>query len=100
VSPSIGADGRKAYSTRGQVFDATVDGQVIIERSSTPFCDAARRLVDLGYDGNADLVMKHAGSDVDALRARIGVAARLMVREDRGAPQFVPYQQMPVALTR
>jgi hypothetical protein len=88
VSPSRDAEGRKAYSKRGQLFDAMVDGQVIVERSTTPFCDAARRLVDLGHDGNATLVMKHAGSDVVALKGRLSIAAGLSVTEKDGPPKF------------
>ena len=33
VSPSLNADGRKAYSTRGQLFDGKVDRRVIVTRT-------------------------------------------------------------------
>jgi hypothetical protein len=100
VSPSIGADGRKAYSTRGQLFDGKVDGQVVVERSTQPFLDGARRLIKLGYDPKVTLVMRHAGSDVDALRATIGAAARLTVNEGEDAPRFVRWEPSPHAQER
>jgi hypothetical protein len=98
VSPSTGANGPRAYSSRGPLFDGEVDGQVVVARSPTPFCDGARRLLDLGHDGNAVLVMKHASSDVVALKAGLATAAGLTVGENRGASQFVPYRQMPARL--
>jgi hypothetical protein len=33
VSPSLNADGRNAYSTRGQLFDGKVDRRVIVTRT-------------------------------------------------------------------
>jgi hypothetical protein len=42
ISPSLNADGRKAYSTRGQLFDGAIEGRSFVKRSTTPFCDAAR----------------------------------------------------------
>jgi hypothetical protein len=72
--------------------DATVDGQVLVERSLTPFCDAARRLLDLGHDGSATLVMKHAGSDTVALKGRLSIAAGLSVADDGlGKPIFTKW---------
>src|SRR6266849_9877865 len=41
VSPSLKPEGGRAYDTRGQLFDAAVDGRRIVERSTTPFCAAA-----------------------------------------------------------
>jgi hypothetical protein len=32
------------YSSRGQQFDATLDGRLIVARSPTPLCDACRVL--------------------------------------------------------
>jgi hypothetical protein len=73
-------------------FAARLDGRLLVRSSRTPFCDAARALLAEGVDSSTILVMRHAGSEVDALRARLGVAARLTVREDRGAPEFVRYR--------
>src|SRR5258706_8294696 len=95
VSPSTNAAGQRSYSKRGPLFDGRVDGRLVVERSPAPFCDGARRLVEFGHDSNATLVMKHAGSNAVALSGKLSIAAGLTVREDRGAPQFVPYHQMP-----
>jgi hypothetical protein len=45
VSPSLNVDGRKAYSTRGQLFDGKVGDRIVVKRSTTPLCDAARVLL-------------------------------------------------------
>jgi hypothetical protein len=50
---------------------------------------AARVLVEKGYDPNVLLVMKHSGSDIVALRARLGKAAKLTVEEGPHGPRFV-----------
>jgi hypothetical protein len=72
-------------------YDAVVDGELVVKSSLTPFCDAARVLVERGVDTNSWIVMRHQGSDVDALRSKVGIAAKLTVREDRDAPRFVKY---------
>jgi hypothetical protein len=96
VSPSLNAEGRKAYSTRGQLFDGKVDGRCIVERSTTPLCDAARVLFAEGVDPGTRIVMHHANSPHDALRSTIGAAAKLTVVDDRGGkPIFAkwsPYE--------
>jgi len=56
ISPSLNADGRKAYSTRGQLFDGKVDGRCIVERSTTPLCDAARVVLAEGVRSKAKIV--------------------------------------------
>jgi hypothetical protein len=84
VSPSLNIDGRKAYSTRGQLFDGKVDGRVVVKRSTTPFCDAARVLLAEGVRPEAKLVMRHANSPYDALRSTVGAAAGLTVADDTG----------------
>jgi hypothetical protein len=32
VSPSLNADGHRAHSTRGQLFDAAIDGCLVVTR--------------------------------------------------------------------
>jgi hypothetical protein len=89
VSPSLNVDGRKAYGTRGQLFDGSVDGRCIVKRSTTPFCDAARVLLAEDVRPEAKLVMRHAGSVADALRSTVGAAAGLTVADDTGGkPAF------------
>ena len=74
-------------------YDARLrDGSVLVRASGQPCGDAARRLIDLGYEPTAGLVMRHAGPDTDCLTAQIGVAAKLRVREDRNGPRFVPWE--------
>src|SRR5450759_1501882 len=70
-------------------------GRVIVRSSRQPFLDSARRLLDLGYDPTALLVLRHAGSETDCLTAKIGAAAKLTVKEDRGWPRFVPWDALP-----
>ena len=107
VSPSLNIDGRKAYSTRGQLFDGKVDGRCFVERSTTPFCDGARVLLVGGVDPATKLVMRHANSPNDALRSTVGVAAALTVADDNGGKpifrKWSPYDReetIPVASPR
>jgi hypothetical protein len=68
-------------------YDARLgDGRVLVTASKQPFVDAARRLIELGYEPTTVLVMRHAGSDNDCLTAQIGAAA------DRGRLQFVGWE--------
>jgi len=87
VSPATNADQEQAYSRRGPLFDAEVGGRVVVERSTTPFLDGARRLVEFGHDGKAMLVMKHLGTDAVALRAKLAAAAGFTV-DEHGIPRF------------
>jgi len=92
VSPWLNADGRKAYSTRGQLFDGKVDGRFVVKRSPTPFCAAARVLLAEGLDPATKLVMRHEGSTHDALRSTVGAAAKITVADSStGKPVFVPW---------
>jgi hypothetical protein len=84
VSPSLNADGRNAYSSRGQLFDGKVDGRFVVKRSTTPFCDAARVLLAEGANPATRFIMRHEGSPYDALRSTVGAAAKLTVVDDKG----------------
>jgi hypothetical protein len=73
---------------RPGLYDACLDdGGVLIIASRQPFLDAARRLLDLGYDPTIVLVMEHG-----CLTAQIGAAAKLRVKEDRRGPRFVDWE--------
>jgi hypothetical protein len=74
-------------------FAARLDGR-LLATSRTPFCDAARALIAEGADPSTILIMRHAGSEIDALRARLSVAARLTVEErpSGGPPRFARYR--------
>ena len=77
VSPRVGADG----TTHPNAFEAQLAGEVLCI-SETPLLDAARALLARGIAQPDDtIVMRHAGSHVDALRARVGVAAGLAIEE-------------------
>jgi hypothetical protein len=97
VSPSLKPDGAKAYSTRGQLFDGKVDGHSVVKRSTTPFCDAARALIDEGADPAARFVMRHENSSYDALRSTVDAAAGLTAVDDNGGKpvfrKWAPYDR-------
>jgi hypothetical protein len=56
--------------------------------STKPFLDAARRLIALGFDPGITLLMRHAGSETECLRATIGAAAALTVEDTKFGPEF------------
>ena len=61
----------------------------MVERSTTPLCDAARVLLAEGIKPDTVLVMRRPGSPADALRSTVGVAAGLTVADDNGGkPTF------------
>jgi hypothetical protein len=68
-------------------------GELLVESSRQPFADAARVLVEKGYDPAAVLEMKHEGSDIVALRGPLLKAARLSVEEGANGPRFVPFRK-------
>jgi hypothetical protein len=69
--------------------------EVLVKNSRQPFLDGARVLVAKGYDPNTSLVMKHMGSDIVALRAPLGMAAKLSVEEGPHGPRFVGFRTDP-----
>jgi hypothetical protein len=81
VAPIASAPGR--YTAK------LTNGEVLVASSRTPFLDAARRLIELGYPADARVVMRHASSAVDSLGATIGHAAALAVTTaGNGRPIF------------
>ena len=87
VAPVKGSPGR---------FSATDchDRKFCVSRE--PLLAAARILLAEGWPPDALIVMRHAGADHDALRARLGVAARLTVGEARnGCPTFRSWKAPP-----
>jgi hypothetical protein len=77
-------------------YEARLEGDDrILCVSSTPFCDAARQLIAEGYDSRAILVLRHAGSDEDCLRANLRTAASLTVEETKYGPRFRLWKPMP-----
>jgi len=93
VTPAINAKGLRASSVRGPLFDARLDGRLLVSRSTQPLFDACRALIAEGVDPATPIVMRHAGSDTDALRATVGAAAGLTIWDDTvGKPVFKPWQ--------
>ena len=74
-------------------FMASVGGRVLVRSSRQPFLDAARVLVGEGHDPSVMVAMRHAGGTADALRAKLGVAARLTVAE--AATRFARWRPHP-----
>lgn len=67
-------------------FEAWCDGEVVVGCTPEPLLAGARALLAAGYDPDTIATMRHAGSDVDALSARIGMAARFCVEESAHGP--------------
>ena len=73
-------------------YDARLEGGcVTVQASRQPFLDAARALIGRGADPSVILEMWHDGAAQCALRARLGVAAALDVRETPNGPAFRPF---------
>ena len=70
-------------------------GRVLCKSSTKPFLDAARQLMDLGFDPSTTLVMHHAGSETESLRSTIGAAAALTVEDTKYGPRFRPWKPLP-----
>lgn len=91
VSPHIRPDGTK----HPNAFDARLDGELICT-SETPLFSACRVLLKAGKAQPDDrIVMRHAGSDHDALRARVGTAAGLTIEETGFGPKRRKYKPRP-----
>jgi hypothetical protein len=79
-------------------FDAVIDGKVIVPATRQPFLDGARALLAEGANPEATIVLKHAGSPTECLRARLGAAAKLTVEEsNRGKPTFRRWKPRPLS---
>lgn len=67
--------------------------------SRTPFLDGARWMLKHGSSPDTQIVMRHHGTDHDALRATVGAAAGLRVKEADLEPlRFMPWG-IPAAWT-
>jgi hypothetical protein len=67
-------------------FEAWCGGQLIVARTREPLLDGARVLLAAGYHPDTIAVMRHAGSESDALTARIGTAAQFYIEESGHGP--------------
>ena len=74
-------------------FEAYVDGRYAVT-SAQPFLDAARVLIEQGYDPARRLVMRRVDREQVDLVALLGVAAGLTVRTNRyGTPTLHRYRK-------
>ena len=92
-------DSRGVYQHWGPRFSAWYDGGMLVASSKQPFLDAARVLAARGVPAETRIVMRHQGSDEDALISTVGVAAGLMVREQDippSEPRFVRWKPFPL----
>ena len=76
-------------------FEAWCGGQLIVARTREPLLEGARALLAAGYHPDTIAVMRHAGSDVDVLTARIGTAARFYVEESGHGPVLRSVRKPP-----
>jgi hypothetical protein len=97
VAPALNPDGIHASSNRGQLFDGTVAGREVVTRSTQPLLDGARALLAEGIDPRTRIAMCHAGSDTDAVRSTVGIAAGLTIEEGERPPIFRPWKPSPHA---
>ena len=67
-------------------FETRCARQLIVASTREPLLDGSRALLAAGHDPDTIAVMRHAGSDVDALAARIGMAAQFYVEESAHGP--------------
>ena len=70
----------------------------LAERSRQPFLDAARKLLELGYDPKTILIMRHSKTGTESLRGPIGMAAKLTVAERPNGPKFELYKGMDASI--
>ena len=81
----------------GQIFNGYIDDRCIV-CSGQPFLDASRILINEGIDPNTVMIMRHKGSNIDALIGKIGIAAKLTVDEgdsSDGTPRFKTWKPFP-----
>jgi hypothetical protein len=70
-----------SMGTRGVLYDASLPDGESLCRSRTPFFAAARVLRSRGMDEATWFIARHVGSNIDAMRCRLGFAARWTISE-------------------
>lgn len=93
---------KTGHGKSGSLFEGRVDGELIVESTTTPFCDAARSLIAAGVDPTTEFVMRHSSRTDDVLRATVGAAAALTVEETGRGPRFRKFRSYdaPATLSR
>jgi hypothetical protein len=93
ITPMLDREGRHKRSSKGPLFDATYEGQVIVIGSTEPSLDAARILKASGHSGRLemwDTVLPYCRLHVD-----IDQAAGLTVEEGDSLPRLRKYRAYP-----
>jgi hypothetical protein len=90
ITPTLDKDGRHKRSSKGPLFNASYEGQIIVVGSTEPCLDAARILKARGISGRLemwDAVLLYCRFHVD-----IEKAAGLTVREGHEPPRLVKFE--------
>jgi len=72
-------------------FEVRVNDQVIIPSARCPFFEAARHLIDQGFDSHLAIQLKHHDSPVVCMQSTIAAAAALTVHEEPRT-RFAPFR--------
>ena len=90
ITPSLDKEGRPRRSSKGALYDARYEGQVIVLNSTEPGLDAARLLRAKGHSGTVEIwdsVLPYC-----RFRTEIDKGAGLTVREGDGLPRLVKFK--------
>jgi hypothetical protein len=90
IAPSLDKDGSHKRSSKGPLFDASYEGQVIVEGSTEPCLAAARVLKARGLTGR--LEMWDAVLPYCRFHADIDTAAGLTIEEGDSLPRLRKYR--------
>jgi hypothetical protein len=74
-------------------FRVRLGERLLLDGSRQPLCEAARILIAEGVNPDSVLAMRHAGRADDALRAKLGVAAGLVVEEHPAGVRFARHRE-------
>ena len=77
---------QKSYGVRGEIYEVSYNGQVIVASTSMPLLDGARALQNMGLSG--PLEMWDHQRPYPRMRSTIEVAAKFTVREGDHRPKF------------
>ncbi len=93
IAPSLDKEGRHKRSSKGPLFDASYEGQIIVMGTTEPCLDAARVLKARGLSGRLevwDTVLPYCRFHTD-----IDKAAGLTIEEGDGLPRLRKYRFYP-----
>jgi hypothetical protein len=73
-------------------YEAEFEGRPLCT-STQPFLDGARKLLEMGYPPESEVVMQHRGAAEWSLKSTVGFAAKLTIRENANiGPDFRPWK--------